>query len=142
MPTATTTRPASDLTSAEYWWSLNRKSLLRFFLIAELNKRPMHGYDIAGSIAVCCDGVRPTDAMIYTTLHELEAGGYIDCESTQASGRHRRMCTLTERGWQAYRAAAETWAFTLPQLESAVKAAGVETTCCAAPVTFVTEEPR
>ncbi|MDA0232821.1 MAG: PadR family transcriptional regulator [Chloroflexi bacterium] len=118
------------LTQTAYWQSLNRKSLLRFFLFAALAKRPMHGYELADAVSVCCDGVRPTDAMIYPTLKELETNGYIACEVEATGARKRNVCTLTEKGMDAYRAAARAWSQAMPQIESAVHAAGV-TVCCA-----------
>ncbi len=117
------------LGSVEYWQALYRKSLLRFFLLSELAKRPGHGYEIASFVAVCCDWKRPADAMIYPMLHELEEGGYITCETAEVSGRQRKVCRLTERGMQAYRAAARAWALVLPQIEQAVTAAGVDPAC-------------
>jgi DNA-binding PadR family transcriptional regulator len=120
---------AHDMTDVGYWQSLNRKSLLRFFLFAALHERPMHGYEIATEVSVCCDGARPTDAMIYPTLKELESDGYIVCSVKSDGARQRRVCALTEKGEAAFRAAARAWAQALPQIESAVHAAGV-TACC------------
>lgn len=119
----------SQLAGIEYWQALNRKSLLRFFLFSALAERPMHGYELADAVSVCCDGVRPTDAMIYPTLKELETNGYISCQSVATGARKRNVCTLTEKGMKAYRAAAQAWAQALPQIESAVHSAGV-TGCC------------
>lgn len=131
------------LDSVEYWQTLYRKSLLRFFLLSELAKKPMHGYEIASSVAVCCDAQRPADAMIYPTLRELEAGGYVECVAEEVSGRQRKVCRLTDRGRQAYAAAAQAWANALPQVEAAVKAAGVQPACCGAPaVSPVSGLPR
>lgn len=127
---ATDTKTAHDLTELAYWQGLNRKSLLRFFLLAELSKRSMHGYEIANAVSVCCDGVRPTDAMIYPTLRELEQGGYISCETASDGARNRRVCTLTAKGLEAYRAAATAWAWSLGQIESAIDGAGVARNCC------------
>ena len=95
-----------DMTAVEYWQSLNRRSLLRFFLFAALHERPMHGYEIANAVAVCCDGARPTDAMVYPTLKELEANGYIECSIESNGARQRKVCALTEKGESAFRAAA------------------------------------
>lgn len=118
------------LTRINYWQSLNRKSLLRFFLFAALAQKPMHGYELADAVSICCDGVRPTDAMIYPTLKELEINGYITCETEATGARKRNVCSLTSKGMEAYRAAAQAWSQALPQIESAVHSAGV-TACCA-----------
>ena len=118
-----------DMTDVGYWQSLNRKSLLRFFLFKALHDKPMHGYEIATAVSVCCDGARPTDAMIYPTLKELEQNGYIVCLVRSEGARQRKVCALTEKGEDAFRAAAQAWAQALPQIEAAVHAAGV-TSCC------------
>lgn len=120
---------SEQMMETTYWQSLNRKSLLRFFLFSALAERPMHGYELADAVSVCCDGVRPTDAMIYPTLKELEKNGYIDCETESNGERKRKVCSLTEKGMQAYRSAAQAWTQALPQIESAVHAAGI-TECC------------
>ena len=74
---STSTKPTNDLASIDYWQSLNRKSLLRFFMLQQLSMGPMHGYEIATLIELCCE-VRPTDAMIYTIMKELKTGGYVE----------------------------------------------------------------
>ncbi len=89
----------------------------------------MHGYEIGTRIALCCD-TRPTDAMIYPMLKELEIGGYVELEVAVINGRERKIYALSELGIEAYRASAQAWSTVLPQLESAVKEAGVEPACC------------
>ena len=116
MATTTGERTARDFTNEEYWDQLGRKSLLRFFLLAALHEQPMHGYGIAGSVAKCCTGGRPTDAMIYPALKELQEGGYVACETEPAKGRKRKVCSLTSKGDRAYAAAARTWLGFLPHL--------------------------
>ncbi len=118
-----------QMTETAYWQSLNRKSLLRFFLFSALAERPMHGYELADAVSVCCDGVRPTDAMIYPTLKELEKNGYIVCEMESTGERKRKVCSLTDKGRTAFRSAAQAWTQALPQIESAIHSAGV-TECC------------
>ena len=124
----TSTKPANDLASIDYWQTLNRKSLLRFFMLQQLSHGPMHGYEIGTRIALCCDP-RPTDAMIYPMLKELETGGYVELETVVVSGRKRKNYSLSALGVEAYRASAHAWSNVLPQLETAVKEAGVETPC-------------
>ena len=139
VPTATETA-ARDFTDEAYWDQLGRKSVLRFFLLAALHERPMHGYGIAGSVASCCEGGRPTDAMIYPALRELQEGGYVACEVEPVSGRQRKMCTLTARGEQAYAAAAKAWLNFLPHLVASIsrapgmsaRAVAVLSGCCGA----------
>ena len=127
--TEPTSRPSNNLVDSAYWQTLNRKSLLRFFTLHQLSSRPLHGYEIGTRIALCCDA-RPTDAMIYPMLKELETGGYVELEIAVINGRKRKVYSLSERGFEAYRAAARAWAMVLPQIEMAVKEAGVEPACC------------
>ncbi len=120
---------SDQMTETGYWQTLNRKSLLRFFLFSALAERPMHGYELADAVSVCCDGVRPTDAMIYPTLKELEKNGYIECETELQGERRRRVCSLTEKGLEAFRSAARAWTQALPQIETAVHSAGIAECC-------------
>mgnify|MGYP000008702419 FL=1 len=124
-----TSRPSNNLVDSAYWQTLNRKSLLRFFSLHQLSSGPLHGYEIGTQIALCCDS-RPTDAMIYPMLKELATGGYVELEIAVINGRKRKVYSLSERGFEAYRAAARAWAMVLPQIEMAVKEAGVEPACC------------
>lgn len=123
-------RADQDLDGVPYWQALYRKSLLRFFVLAELARRPGHGYQIASAVALCCDWERPADAMVYPMLRELEDGGYVVAETAATGLRERRVFRLTDRGRQAYRAAAEAWACVLPELERSVRAAGAAPLCC------------
>ncbi len=125
----TSTKTTNNLASIDYWQTLNRKSLLRFFMLQQLSSGPMHGYEIGTRIALCCDA-RPTDAMIYPMLKELETGGYVELENAVINGRKRKIYSLSDLGFEAYRASAQAWAMVLPQIETAVKEAGVETPCC------------
>ena len=67
--------------------------------------------------------------MIYPMLKELETGGYVELETVVVNGRKRKNYSLSALGVLAYRASAQAWSNVLPQLETAVKEAGVETAC-------------
>lgn len=132
----TATKP--DLVSEEYWENLIKKSASRYFLLGMLFQKPMHGYEIAQTIEDCCEGwCKPTDGMIYPTLKELVAGGYVECTSEVVEGRQRKVCHLTDKGHEAYRSAARVWASVLPYLNESVKEAGVTVesacSCCGTP---------
>jgi len=121
----------AGLESAEYWEALIKKSVSRYFLLGMLSSRPMHGYEIAKSIEACCEGwCKPTDGMIYPTIKELLAGGYIECASETVGGRNRKVCRLTPRGEDAYHTAARVWAGVLPYLQQSVVEAGLATPNC------------
>ncbi len=117
-------RSVTGLEGERYWDNLIKKSVSRFFLLAALHRRPMHGYEIAKVIEEGCEGCcKPTDAMIYPTLKELAEGGYIECHSETVRGRGRKVCYLTEKGLEAYKSASRVWAKVMPYLEGAVLAA-------------------
>src|ERR1700694_5607306 len=104
-----------DLTDKDYWRMLASRGTGRFLAAAALCARPRHGYDLARAVTEACDGCcEPTDAMIYPTIRELTAGGYIVCRSEMRGARERKVCELTDRGQQAFRAAAEVWRSVLP----------------------------
>jgi len=111
-----------DLTDKDYWRVLASRGVGRFLVLAALHERPRHGYELARAITAGCDGCcEPTDAMIYPTIRELTQGGYIVCRTEAQGQRQRKVCELTDRGRQAYRAAAEVWSSVLPALHEAVE---------------------
>ena len=130
---ALTERP--EMVTEEYWESLIKKSVYRYFLLDMLSKRPMHGYDIANNIESCCEGwSRPTDGMIYPTIKELVRAGYIECVPETIDGRERKVCHHTTKGKEANRTADQVWANVLPYLQQSVAEAGASSpesgACC------------
>jgi len=112
-----------DLTDNDYWRLLASRGTGRFLVLAALHERPRHGYELARAVTSACDGCcEPSDAMIYPTIRELTEGGYIVCRPESQGGRQRKVCELTDRGRQAYRAAAEVWSAVVPALRDAVEA--------------------
>ncbi len=105
-----------------YWENLVKRGLCRFLLLSELAKGPVHGYQIARAIREACQGCcEPTEAMIYSTIKELSAGGYLECrEEKQGSGHVRRVCRLTPAGEESFRAAARVWSKMLPRVQESV----------------------
>ena len=124
---------SGELSKAAYWEMLINRSASRLFLLAALSERPMHGYELGRAIARACDGCcEPTDAMIYPAIRDLTEGGYMVCEVETQGGRQRKVCRLTDKGQEAFRAAAEAWGRILPHIEEVVAAglsvrAGIET---------------
>ena len=111
-----------DLTNMDYWRLLASRGTGRFLVLAALHERPRHGYELARAVTSACDGCcEPTDAMIYPTIKELTEGGYILCRTESQGGRQRKVCELTEKGRQAYRAAAQVWSAVVPALRDAVE---------------------
>ena len=112
-----------DLTDKGYWRVLASRGVGRFLVLAALHQRPRHGYELARAVTQACDGCcEPTDAMIYPTIRELTNGGYIVCRTEAQGQRERKVCELTDRGRQAYRAAAEVWQAMLPGLRQGIEA--------------------
>ena len=112
-----------DLTDKSYWRMLASRGMGRFLVLAALHEQPRHGYDLARAVTLACDGCcEPTDAMIYPTIKELNEGGYIVCRTESQGRRKRNVCELTDRGRDAYRAAAEVWSAVLPAIRNGVEA--------------------
>ena len=104
-----------------YWENLAKRSLCRFFLLAELARGPVHGYRISQAIQEACQGCcEPTEAMVYSTLKEMTEGGYIECREETYGGRQRRVCRLTPKGQEAFQAAGRVWQRMLPQVQRTV----------------------
>lgn len=112
-----------NLTEKSYWQTLASRGTGRFLVLAALNERPRHGYELARAVTEACDGCcEPTDAMIYPTIRELTEGGYITCRTESQGQRQRKVCELTDRGRAAFRAAAEVWRSVLPALQDGIDA--------------------
>lgn len=45
-----------DYTDRQYWSGLIKMSLSKFFILAELQRRPMHGYEIARQVELSTKG--------------------------------------------------------------------------------------
>src|SRR3972149_1838841 len=99
-----------EMEEPRYWEMLIRRSVSRLFVLAALYGRPMHGYELAKAVRETCGGCcDPSDAMIYPMIRDLLDGGYVECDVESTGGRERKVCSLTERGVAAYRAAASAW---------------------------------
>ncbi len=113
-----------EFTQKDYWEMLINRSVSRFFLLAALYRGPMHGYELARAISGACGGCcSPTDAMIYPALKDLLEGGYVECREESQGARQRKVCSLTAKGREAYRAAGQAWGRILPYLSEAAQAA-------------------
>ena len=112
---------ATAMQTEAYWENLVKRSLCRFLLLAQLAKGPVHGYGINQAIKEACQGCcEPTEAMVYSTMKDLQYGGYVDCRMEEHQGRQRRVCCLTDSGKEAFRAAARVWKHMLPTVEDCI----------------------
>lgn len=111
----------ADLTDAGYWDTAILRAAGRLLMLAAFKDRPGHGYDIARRLSeVCGDWCDPSPAMIYPAIRELEASGLIVCKEEIASGRQRRVCSLTPEGEEALRIGLVAWQRFLPTMADLV----------------------
>ncbi|WP_406677043.1 PadR family transcriptional regulator [Moorella sp. ACPs] len=111
-----------DYTDREYWNGIIKMCLSKFFILRVLYTQPMHGYEIARTVAEvtrgCCT---PTEGTIYPVLREFEEGGYVTSTIEIAGGRERKVYTLTPKGQEAFRIAVEAWREVTSYILQAVK---------------------
>ncbi len=104
----------------KYWEMLIKRSLSRYFMLSALAQGPRHGYELRKAVYQCCSGCcEPSAAAIYPAIRELLDGGYVECRTVVVGARERKVCTLTEKGFHAYRVASEAWARVVPSLAEA-----------------------
>jgi DNA-binding PadR family transcriptional regulator len=72
-----------------------RRGDVKFIILAALNEKPMHGYDIMQSLERMGQ-YRPSPGSVYPTLQMLEDGGFVTSE--QIDGK--RVYTITDTGRQ------------------------------------------
>ena len=102
-----------DFTKKDYWTSLVKMSLSRYFVLFALSQNPMHGYDISKWIGEATKGCcHPTEGSLYPMLKEFEKGNYVTSEVISVSGRERKVYTLTEKGFLTFETAKEVWGHT------------------------------
>jgi DNA-binding PadR family transcriptional regulator len=84
----------------------------QMLVLAVLRDGPLHGYGIAREIERRCGGALTfKEGSLYPALHTLERDGFIRgaWETAPASGRERRVYTLTEAGAGALERRRRTW---------------------------------
>ena len=111
----------SEMNSEEYWESLIKKSLCRFLLLSQLAKGPLHAYAVNQAIKEACQGCcEPTEAMVYSTMKELQDNGFVESRIEEHQGRRRRVCWLTPSGYDAFQSAGKVWERMLPAIQDCV----------------------
>lgn len=110
-----------DIGDETYWDLLIKRSIARFFMLACLSQKPMHGYELRrwmkDAYPNCCE---PSDAMIYPALRQLQEGDYVSCRRETKNGREQNICSLTEKGVAAFAVAAQAWAKAVPYILEAI----------------------
>ena len=102
-----------------------KKGSADLLILALVDERDLHGYDIARQIEERSGGtLRFTLASLYETLYRLEARGWIRGRWVERSGqRRRRYYRITEQGRRILSAQREEWARFIAAL---VEVAGLE----------------
>jgi PadR family transcriptional regulator, regulatory protein PadR len=86
------------------------KGHLDVLILAVLAKDPLHGYAVIESLKQRSGGVLALpEGTIYPALHRLEADGLLASEWSTASGRRRRVYSLTKRGEKELGVRRERW---------------------------------
>jgi PadR family transcriptional regulator, regulatory protein PadR len=88
-----------------------KKGSADLLILALVNERPLHGYDIARHIEERSSGtLRFTLASLYATLYRLEERGLIRGRWVERAGqRRRRYYRITEGGRAVLAAQREEW---------------------------------
>lgn len=106
----------------DYWNSLIKMSLSRFFILHVLNQQPVHGYEIAKQVAAITKGCcAPTEGSLYPVLKEFLDAGLVDAASEVIAGRERKVYTLAPAGKRAYQMAATAWGEAASYILSAIE---------------------
>lgn len=84
---------------------------LDVLVLRALSWGPMHGYAVARFIRNGSDGsFRIIDGALYTSLHRIEARGWVESEwGTSEKGKRAKFYRLTAAGRRALRAETATW---------------------------------
>jgi PadR family transcriptional regulator PadR len=86
------------------------KGHLDVLILAVLATGPLHGYAVIESLKQRSGGVLALpEGTIYPALHRLEADGLLASEWSTASGRRRRVYSLTKRGEKDLGVRRERW---------------------------------
>jgi len=96
--------------SKEYWASLIKMSLSRFFILHVLHKHALHGYEITKQVAdITCGCCAPTEGSLYPVLREFVDNELVQFDVQMVAGRERKVYTITRKGERAYVVASQAW---------------------------------
>lgn len=78
---------------------------VKIHILHHAAEEPVCGTDLAQELST--HGYRLSPGTLYPTLHELEAAGYLRCESEVKAGRRRKCYRITPAGRRALAQARE-----------------------------------
>jgi PadR family transcriptional regulator PadR len=86
------------------------KGHLDALILAVLASEPLHGYAVIEALKQRSGGeLALPEGTVYPALHRLEADGLLASEWSTASGRRRRVYSLTNRGQKELGERRERW---------------------------------
>ena len=86
------------------------KGHLDGLILAVVAREPLHGYAVIEQLKTRSGGALALpEGTIYPALHRLEADGLLQSEWSTASGRRRRVYSITRRGEKELGASRERW---------------------------------
>lgn len=86
------------------------KGHLELLLLAVLARGPAHGYALIERLRARSEGAFDLpEGTIYPALHRLERAGLLKSGWSDASGRRRRVYTLTRHGRTAFATRQDEW---------------------------------
>ncbi len=96
------------------------KGHLDGLILAVVGREPLHGYAVIEALKLR-SGVALSlpEGTVYAALHRLEADGLLSSDWSKASGRHRRVYTITRRGEKEFGASRERWRLFSTMIEAA-----------------------
>ncbi len=79
----------------------HERGLLGFLVLVSLTEGDAHGYEVMKRIEKITAGYwKPAPGSLYPVIDSLEKEGLIECYSVEVHGKQRRMCKLTNEGYQ------------------------------------------
>lgn len=86
------------------------KGHLDGLILAVVSRGPLHGYAVIEALKARSGGnLALPEGTVYPALHRLEAEGLLSSEWSTASGRRRRVYSITRRGEKELGASRERW---------------------------------
>jgi DNA-binding PadR family transcriptional regulator len=81
----------------------NQSSMAKYFILAALRRKEMHGYDLMNEIEKAL-GKKPSASQVYPVLKKMKAAGYVTF-SVKTEGRKKmKLYSITKQGEQLFTA--------------------------------------